>query len=1366
MGEKDFRVRKGLIVDGTGTSSIAGSLGIGTTSPQANLHISGGTSGDGVLIIEADTDNNAEADQPYIVFEQDGGTQHSAIGSHSGGNTDNNALIFSNSVGSSGIEAGMIFKTGETAGYANATERMRITPAGLVGIGTTPGHKLHVTGPPDDSGDYTIYADEGSDNYAALVNRHSGNRRTALFYRNVHADYTAQPMVEMHNDHADDDQSVLKITQDGSGNAISASVNDSDAIEWIAELRNRPNPMASGLGNFGAGIQLALSSGSGNELKKWVGLAAVKSPDLNYSRKVDAAFYTQTDASGGNDPTEKMRITGDGNVLVGKTATTTTVARKFETDGTMAAASADGTGTGFNMKNSEGEFLIYTDGGDMLVKDYAGSATYPFKIVGAAETDTLKIMTGGDVRVKDRLGVGTDTPSTKLEVVGDITAERLNLLKSSGYASIEMGGPSGAFIDLKNDITTPDDYDARIITDGTGLDIVTSGSNHITLKTNGSQRLKVEDATITMYPSTLQFTTTGAPTIKGGNHNPLTIYGNQDGTPTSTSNNVVTRSTSAAIDFDVNTSQQLAMRVKDNKDVDVYGVLSGPGIAKGGFGANSFHLGNTGGTEDHDWYEVFRWTPNATMSGTNSNQYRNFAARFQVVGRGIQRINFDMYVRGEYGVQDSTGWWAKEFIIDGLDISQAIGTSGGVADTDSPDADSIFKMVYNAGTSLSMPYASLYMKRDEDWELRTCNLISMFTNCVFEFKDSNVGETTPANDGETGSADLSPTIRRKLRVDANNQVINGAGGTGIYFDDTNDRLGIGTTSPSHALHVRGSGAQKIKVESTDNEAAIELASDSSGPWVMYSANGSDDLRWYGNSAVRMALTSAGRLGIGTTSPSTELHVSGADHPSIRVTGTDNAGADPAIELLGTADNFTEGGQLWYDNGTGVLHLSSLYNNDAADIQFHTKTAADRSTSNVRMTIAGDGKVGIGTTSPTGVLHVTAADTSAEAFRVDITDSDSTADSTPFVVDGNGRVGIGTASPVTDMALTLNGDGTSYEGIAFQVGGANKWKLQTDGAAFYHDSQVNTLDYNLRLRDSTGAYNTMNLNADTAGTIKMGLGVSPVPLLHVKANNSTTNQTTAGVASITVEQDGTGDAALNFLLTGTRRWIAGIDNSDGDKFKISTGGTDLQTGTKLTIDTSGNAVIAGDVQAATASITGLMTSGTAQINSSHSFSNTPAITTNGATINGTNTTKVRAESSTYSFSQSYTLVGNLNNSTELELFRFNVTNASYRKFQAGRMFIRVQVTNPQSGGSAFFQQTVTFGDDAGGGAAQSTTDRIDSNMTGGNAAYDHEKATIVVSRVSDYICVKFRNETGAAILTSSGFQAQLSCELFELDAMPS
>ena len=39
MAEENFRVRKGITVDGTGDSSIAGNLGIGTTSPSSILHV-------------------------------------------------------------------------------------------------------------------------------------------------------------------------------------------------------------------------------------------------------------------------------------------------------------------------------------------------------------------------------------------------------------------------------------------------------------------------------------------------------------------------------------------------------------------------------------------------------------------------------------------------------------------------------------------------------------------------------------------------------------------------------------------------------------------------------------------------------------------------------------------------------------------------------------------------------------------------------------------------------------------------------------------------------------------------------------------------------------------------------------------------------------------------------------------------------------------------------------------------------------------------------------------------------------------------------------------------------------------------------
>ena len=50
-----------------------GNVGIGTISPQGKLHVTSGTSGDAILRLEADTDNNNESDNPLIQIRQDGG---------------------------------------------------------------------------------------------------------------------------------------------------------------------------------------------------------------------------------------------------------------------------------------------------------------------------------------------------------------------------------------------------------------------------------------------------------------------------------------------------------------------------------------------------------------------------------------------------------------------------------------------------------------------------------------------------------------------------------------------------------------------------------------------------------------------------------------------------------------------------------------------------------------------------------------------------------------------------------------------------------------------------------------------------------------------------------------------------------------------------------------------------------------------------------------------------------------------------------------------------------------------------------------------------------------------------------------------
>lgn len=97
----------------------------------------------------------------------------------------------------------------------------------------------------------------------------------------------------------------------------------------------------------------------------------------------------------------------------------------------------------------------------------------------------------------------------------------------------------------------------------------------------------------------------------------------------------------------------------------------------------------------------------------------------------------------------------------------------------------------------------------------------------------------------------------------------------LYVDSTNNRVGIGTTSPAVSLHVNGGTDNQIGlIESTD--ATVKLGFKDNSTTNNYSVTVGavgDEMTFTSGSGgtEAMRIDSSGRVGIGTTSPSAVLH---------------------------------------------------------------------------------------------------------------------------------------------------------------------------------------------------------------------------------------------------------------------------------------------------------------------------------------------------------------------------------------------------------------------------------------------------------------------------------------------------------------
>jgi hypothetical protein len=188
-----------------------------------------------------------------------------------------------------------------------------------------------------------------------------------------------------------------------------------------------------------------------------------------------------------------------------------------------------------------------------------------------------------------------------------------------------------------------------------------------------------------------------------------------------------------------------------------------------------------------------------------------------------------------------------------------------------------------------------------------------------------------------------------------------AGASGVYsqnngqffWDNTNNRLGIGTTSPGKKLTVAASTDQ-LSLTTGTNEL-IARASSSEAALYTFQAI---PLNFYTNNAERMRIDSSGNVGVGTTAPLARLFAEVPTSVGAAFAYAANSnGVYPTGVFGGSFGyNFSAGGaEVDFWNGwTGASGTQGGF-------AFRRQTGA--SSQNLLMTIRGDGNVGIGTSSP-------------------------------------------------------------------------------------------------------------------------------------------------------------------------------------------------------------------------------------------------------------------------------------------------------------------------------------------------------------------------------------------------------------------
>ncbi len=406
-------------------------------------------------------------------------------------------------------------------------------------------------------------------------------------------------------------------------------------------------------------------------------------------------------------------------------------------------------------------------------------------------------------------------------------------------------------------------------------------------------------------------------------------------------------------------------------------------------------------------------------------------------------------------------------------------------------------------------------------------------------------------------------------------------------------VGIGTASPVAKIHAASASTSANAVilasDSSGDGHGVGFFSGKSGgtptsPVVLWS-DGSD-LRIGGGitdfssgagfEEYMRIMDSSGWVGIGTTSPGAKLHVQ--DGSVILANDSDSAivvSTGGNIEIFRTAVPFIDFKNAYSDDFDFRLQQQGASS-------FELRSSG---TDNILFLNGSTGNVGIGEDAPDFPLEFTndvgqkiglyhganmgfGIQTELIEFIVPASSSDfafgygaSGSLTRVMTIEGTGNVGIGTTTP-------------NYEfSVAGRIESARSAPMlilnETDtNHAWFIVADANALGVRNGTIGSSPFFRILS-----SGNV--GIGVNN-PEVGLQLGDATTVETfrikSGGAGNAVLSADastGTGNPFTQYLVAGGNNWVTGVDNADSDKYKISFHSSDLGTNERITILTGGN-----------------------------------------------------------------------------------------------------------------------------------------------------------------------------------------------------